>query len=112
MPSESEIDIDYFKGVRLVVGKVLTAEAIENSNKLLKIRVSFGDHEKTILSGIKNFYKPEDLIGKKIVVIDNLKPARLMSMESEGMLLAASDSEGNLSLLTVDRDVKEGSSIS
>ncbi|MCL5009751.1 MAG: methionine--tRNA ligase subunit beta [Candidatus Parvarchaeota archaeon] len=112
MPEEKEIDIDYFKKIKLVVGKVVSAESIENSNKLMKIRVSLGDREKTILAGIKNSYKPEELTGKKIIIIDNIKHAKLMGLESEGMLLAASDGEGNLSLLTVDNDIKEGSSIS
>lgn len=112
MPSEEEISIDYFKNVKLAVARVLEAEAIENSNKLVKLKLSLGDREKTILAGIKNFYKPEELVGKKIIIVDNLKHAKLMGHESEGMLLAASDDEGNLTLLTVDKDIKEGSTIS
>ncbi len=110
--AKEEIDVDVFRKVDLKVAKVLSAEAVEKSNKLIKIRLSFGDHEKTILSGIRKDYSPEELVGKKIIVIDNLKPAKLMGLESQGMLLAASDDEGKISLLTVDRDIKEGSSIS
>ncbi len=106
---KEEIDIDYFRKVDLKVAKVIEAENVEKSNKLIKIKLSFGDHEKTILSGIRKDYSPQDLIGKKIIVIDNLKPAKLMGFESQGMLLAASDESGNISLLTVDKDIKEGS---
>jgi methionyl-tRNA synthetase len=106
------VDIDYFKKIKLVVGKVVSAENVEKSNKLLKLTVSFGSRQKTILSGIKKYYKTEDLVGKKVIVIDNLKPANLMGMQSEGMLLAADDKNGNLSLLTVDRDLADGSEIS
>ncbi len=111
MPFE-EISIEHFKKIRLLVGKIVSAEVVENSNKLIKVRVSFGDREKTILAGIKNYYNPNELVGKKIVVVDNLKHAKLMGQESEGMLLAASDENGALSLLTVDKDIKEGSQVS
>jgi len=107
-----EIDIDTFRKVDLKVAKILSAEPVEKSEKLIKLRLSFGDHEKTILSGIRKDYSPQDLIGKKIIVIDNLKPAKLMGIESQGMLLAAQDEEGNISLLTVDKDTKEGSTVS
>lgn len=110
--TKEEVDIDLFRKLDLKVGKVLEAEDVEKSNKLIKLRVSIGDREKTILSGIRKEYKSSDLVGKKIIIIDNLKPAMIMGLQSQGMLLAASDDEGNLSLLTVDRDIKEGSSIS
>ena len=109
--AKEEIDIDFFSKLDLKVGKIISAENVEKSNKLLKINVSFGDHQKTILSGIRKDYTAEELVGKKIIVIDNLKPAKLMGLESQGMLLAASDKTGNISLLTVDRDVEEGSNI-
>ncbi|MGC8533857.1 MAG: methionine--tRNA ligase subunit beta [Candidatus Parvarchaeum sp.] len=110
--TKEEIDIDLFRKLDLKVGKILEAEDVEKSSKLIKLRVSLGEHEKTILSGIRKEYKSSDLIGKKIIIIDNLKPAMIMGLQSQGMLLAASDDEGNLSLLTVDKDIKEGSSIS
>jgi methionyl-tRNA synthetase len=109
--TKEEIDIDFFRKLDLKVGKILEAEDVEKSSKLIKIRVSLGGREKTILSGIRKTYKSSDLIGKKVIIIDNLKPAMLMGMESQGMLLAASDEEG-ISLLTVDKDIEEGSSIS
>ena len=110
--AKEEIDIDLFRKIDLKVGKILAAEDVEKSNKLIKLRVSLGDREKTILSGIRNAYQSSDLVGKKIILIDNLKPAMIMGQESQGMLLAASDEEGKISLLTVDSDMKEGSSIS
>jgi methionine--tRNA ligase beta chain len=106
------IDIEYFKKLKLKVGKILTAESVEKSNKLIKLTVSFGDKNKTILSGIKKFYTPESLINKKVVIVDNLKPAKLFGMDSEGMILAAIDDEGNLALLCPDKDLKEGSEVS
>ena len=109
--AKEEIDIDFFRKIDLKVGKIISAETVEKSSKLLKINVSFGDRQKTILSGIRKDYTAEELVGKKIIVIDNLKPAKLMGLESQGMLLAASDKTGNISLLTVDRDVEEGSNI-
>ena len=109
--TKEEIDIDFFRKLDLKVGKILEAEDVEKSSKLIKIRVSLGGREKTILSGIRKTYKSSDLIGKKVIIIDNLKPAMLMGMESQGMLLAASYEEG-ISLLTVDKDIEEGSSIS
>ncbi len=105
------IDVDYFRKIDLRVGKVLEAEDVPNSTKLLKLKVSFGETAKTILSGIKKNYSPQDLVGKKIIVIYNLKPAKLMGLESEGMLLAASDGN-DIVLLTTDKDVNEGSRIS
>jgi methionyl-tRNA synthetase len=110
--TKEEIDIDLFRKLDLKVGKIVEAEDVEKSSKLIKLKVSLGGSEKTILSGIRKAYKSSDLVGKKVILIDNLKPAMIMGLESQGMLLAASDEEGNLSLLTVDKDIKEGSSIS
>jgi methionyl-tRNA synthetase len=110
--TKEEIDIDSFKKIDLKVGKIIAAENVEKSNKLIKIKVSLGDGEKTILSGIRNQYTAEELVGKKIIIIDNLKPAKFMGLESQGMLLAAQDKDGKLALLTVDKDIEEGSSVS
>ena len=109
--AKEEIDIDFFRKIDLKVGKIISAENVEKSSKLLKINVSFGDHQKTIVSGIRKDYTAEELVGKRIIVIDNLKPAKLMGLESQGMLLAASDKTGKISLITVDRDIEEGSNI-
>jgi methionyl-tRNA synthetase len=108
--AESLIGIDDFAGIKLKVGVVLEAERIEKSAKLIKMKVDTGE-ERQIVAGIGKAYTPEELVGKKIVVLANLKPAMLMGVESQGMLLAATDSEGVLSVLTVDRDLKQGAGI-
>ena len=73
------------------------------------MKVSIGSEERQVIAGIAKHYTPEELVGKKIVVVANLKPAKLMGLESQGMLLAASDEEGKLGILTVIGDIKEGS---
>ncbi|MEM3192381.1 MAG: methionine--tRNA ligase subunit beta [Candidatus Parvarchaeota archaeon] len=108
---EDRISIDDFKRIKLRVGRVISAEDVTGSSKLLKLIVSFKDEQRQLIAGIKNHYKPEELVGKKIIVVYNLKPAKLMGLLSDGMLLAASD-DGTLSLLTVDKDIEEGSYIS
>jgi methionyl-tRNA synthetase len=107
------IEIDDFKKVDLRVAQVIKAENIEKSNKLLRLQLDVGPLGiRQIIAGIKNFYSPEDLENKKIIIISNLKPAKLMGETSEGMLLAAKDSNGNLSVLTVEKDVEAGAKIS
>lgn len=107
------IEIDDFKKVDLRVAQVIKAENIEKSNKLLRLQLDVGPlGTRQIIAGIKNFYSPEDLENKKIIIISNLKPAKLMGETSEGMLLAAKDSNGNLSVLTVEKDVEAGAKIS
>ena len=108
---EGVITIDDFAKVSLKVAEVLTCERVEGSDKLLRLTVTNGEKEKQIVSGIAKFYAPEDLPGKKVILVDNLKPAKLKGIVSEGMLLAAT-CEGNLKLLTVDGDIPAGSSIS
>jgi methionyl-tRNA synthetase len=104
------ITIDDFARVELKVGKVVTAERVEKSKKLVKLQVDTGEMRQ-IVAGIVKAYLPEDLAGRKIVVVTNLQPATLMGVESQGMLLAADDSEGTLSIVTPDRDIKEGAKI-
>ncbi|BCB95665.1 methionine--tRNA ligase [Dissulfurispira thermophila] len=104
------IAIDDFAKVELKVGKVISAEKVEKSEKLLRLKVDIGE-ERQIVAGIAKSYTPDDLIGKKIVVVTNLKPAKLMGIESHGMLLAATDDEGRLSVLTLDREVKQGARV-
>ena len=106
-----QIDISYLEKIDLRVGEIVEAEDIPKSKKLLKLIVDLGDEKRQIVSGIKGYYKPEDLVGKKVVVICNLKPAKLCGVLSEGMILAAEDDEGNLALLTVDKDIKAGSKV-
>ncbi|HEW91725.1 MAG TPA: methionine--tRNA ligase [Thermotogaceae bacterium] len=106
------ITIEDFSKVELRVGEVLEAEKIEKSEKLLKLKVDLGElGERQIVAGIAKHYSPEELIGKLIIVVANLKPAKLMGIESQGMLLAAKDG-GKLKILTVDGSLKPGAKVS
>jgi methionyl-tRNA synthetase len=104
-----EIDYEEFTKVDLRVGKILAAEAVPKSNKLLKLKIDIGE-ERTIVAGIGKDYTPAELIGKKIVIVANLKPAKLMGVESYGMLLAT-DTDKGLTVLTFDREAKTGAKI-
>ncbi len=104
------ISIEDFSKIQLRVGKVIEAERVKGSNKLLRLIVDTGDRRRQIIAGIGKAYSPEELLGKNIVVVTNLKPARLMGLLSEGMLLAASDEEA-LSILTVEREIAPGAKI-
>ncbi|MBP2132821.1 methionyl-tRNA synthetase [Methanomicrobium sp. W14] len=105
---ENMITIDEFAKVELKTATVLEAEPIEGSKKLLRIQVDLGDEKRQIVSGIAKFYKPEDLKGQQVIVVTNLKPARLCGVESNGMILAAGD---EASLLTTKRDVSPGTKV-
>lgn len=105
------ITIEEFAKVKMRVGKVLEAQKVEKSDKLLKLKVSLGDEERTIVSGIAQYYTPEDLVGKSVILLANLKPRKIFGIESHGMLLAAKDGE-KLTILTVDREVDTGSGVS
>lgn len=105
------IDIDYFRKIDLRVAKILNVEEIKGADRLYKLRVKIGEEERTLVAGIKKYYSPQDLIGKKIIVVYNLKPAKLKGVTSEGMLLAAKEGD-TLSLLIPEIDVKEGAKIS
>lgn len=106
------ITIDDFAKIDLRIAKVLEAEKVEKSEKLLKLKVDLGElGERQIVAGIAKYYNPEELVGKLIVVVANLKPAKLMGIESQGMLLAAKDGE-KLSILTVETQLKPGAKIS
>ena len=109
---KQEITIDDFDKMQLQIGEVLSCEAVPKSKKLICSQVKVTGRTLQIVSGIKNFYSPEDMVGKKVVVITNLKPAKLAGILSEGMLLCAEDEEGNLALLTAEKDMPAGSMIS
>lgn len=106
------ITIDEFDKMQLQIGEVLSCEEVPNSKKLICSQVQVAGKVLQIVSGIKNYYSPEDMVGKKVVVITNLAPAKLAGVLSEGMLLCAEDENGNLALLTADKDVPAGSMIS
>ena len=106
-----EISIDDFMKVQLRVGEILKCEEVPKSKKLLCSQVKIGSEVKQIVSGIKQHYSAEEMVGKKVVVVANLKPAKLAGVLSEGMLLCAEDAEGNLSLLTPENDMPNGAEI-
>ena len=102
------ISIEDFRKVEMKTGIVLAAEAIPKSSKLLKLQVDIGGETRQIVSGIAQFYKPEELVGKDVVVLTNLAPAKIFGVESNGMILAAGDTA---SLLTPEKPVEPGTKI-
>jgi len=110
--TEDLIDIDYFKKVDLRVARIVEAKRVEKSEKLVKLQLDLGElGKRQIVAGIAKYYTPEELVGRLIVVVANLKPAKLMGIESRGMLLAAKISD-KLTLLTVSSDIEPGAKIS
>ena len=106
-----EIDYQDFSKVNLIVGEIIKAENVEGADKLLKLDVDLGDlGTKEIFSGIKKFYKAEDLVGKKTLVVENLKPKEMKFGTSSGMVLAA-DSDGNIIVLELSENIKNGSKV-
>ena len=106
----NEITIDQFMTIKLKVGEILTAEKVENADKLLKFSVKVGEETRTIVSGIAKYYTPEELIGQQVVVVANLKPAKLRGIESQGMLLCACNDEDVVLVAPIKR-VKDGSEV-
>jgi methionyl-tRNA synthetase len=106
-----EISVEDFTKLDIRVAKVLEVEKVEGAKKLLKLKIEFGEEKREIVAGIAEYYKPEELIGKEIILLANLKPARIRGIESKGMLLAAQDGE-TLTILTIDKKVKPGAKIS
>ena len=114
-PKEEEkvnniISIDDFDKVELKVAKVISAEKVEKSDKLLKLKVSLGSEERQIVAGIQKYYEPEELIGRKLVIVANLKPVKLRGIESQGMVIAAGDGD-IVKVLFVDDAVSEGEGV-
>ena len=106
-----EITIEDFDKVQIQVGEVLKCEKVKKAKKLLVSQIRVGDEVRQIVSGIALHYTPEQMVGKKVAVITNLKPVKLCGLLSEGMILAASDDKDNLSVLTLDKDLISGSEI-
>jgi methionyl-tRNA synthetase len=104
------ITIDDFAKVDLRVAKVLEAEKVEKADKLLKMKLQVGDEVRQVVSGIAKYYTPEEMVGKTLILVANLKPAKLRGIESQGMILAASDENG-LSLVTIDKDMPSGAHV-
>jgi len=104
------VNFNEFQKIDLRIAKIIEAEKVEGADKLLKLKVDLGEEKRQLVAGIANFYQPEDLIGKEIVVVTNLEPKTLMGIESQGMLLAA-DVKGQPVLLKPDKEVSPGTKI-
>jgi len=108
---KSKISFDEFSRLDLRVARVLHAEKVEKADKLLKLDIDLGDEKRTIVAGIAQHYSADEMIGRKIVIVANLEPAKIRGIESNGMLLAAEDDDGHLSTLTVTDDIHTGARI-
>ena len=106
-----EITYDDFAKLQFQIGQIVKCEEVPKSKKLLCSQVKIGSETRQIISGIKAWYKPDQMVGKKVMVVTNLKPAKLAGMLSEGMILCAEDDEGNLALMTPEKDIKPGSEV-
>lgn len=109
--TKPEITYDEFAKMQFQVGEIIACEAVPKSKKLLCSKVRIGSQVKQIVSGIKQHYSAEEMVGKKVMVLVNLKPATLAGVLSEGMLLCAEDAEGNLALLTPEKTMPSGAEI-
>ena len=105
-----KISIDDFRKIELKVATIKSAEAHPNADKLLVLQIDLGGEQRQICAGIRNHYTPEELVGKQIVVVANLETAKLRGMESQGMLLAASD-EGRVVIMTPEKSVQAGAQV-
>ena len=105
------ITIDDFAKVELKVGEVIACERVPKSKKLLHETIRVGSEVRSVVSGIAKWYTPEEMVGKKVVLVTNLQPATLCGVLSEGMVLCAEDAEGNLSLLSPEKDLPSGALI-
>ena len=105
------IEFEDFEKIELKLAKVIACEKIEKSKKLLKLTVKLGEETRTVVSGIALHYTPEEMVGKKIVMITNLKPVKLCGVESQGMIICAEDKEGKVSYLSPEKDLDDGSEI-
>ena len=108
---KEEITFEDFEKMQFQVGEIIACEAVKKSKKLLCSQVKVGSQVKQIVSGIRKYYSPEEMVGKKVMVLVNLKPAKLAGVLSEGMLLCAEDAEGNLALMTPEKDMPAGAEI-
>ncbi len=108
---DPEITFDEFMNVKLKVGKIINAEKINKSNKLLKLQVKVGKEKRQIVAGLAQSYKPEDIMNKNVVIVSNLKPAKLFGELSEGMVLAVEDSNGKLNVLEVSESILSGTEV-
>jgi methionyl-tRNA synthetase len=110
-PAKESIEFDDFAKMDIRVGTILEAEKVAKTKKLLKLKVDTGIDKRTVVSGIAEFYKPEDLIGKQVSILINLESKKLRGIESQGMILCAENADGSLSIVSPDQKVKSGSEI-
>ena len=108
---KEEVTFDDFMKMQFQVGEIIECRAVEKSKKLLCSQVKIGSRVKQIVSGIRKYYTPGEMVGKKVMVLVNLKPAKLAGVLSEGMLLCAEDAEGGLALMTPDKNMPAGAEI-
>ena len=108
---KEEVTFDDFMKMQFQVGEIIECRAVEKSKKLLCSQVKIGSRVKQIVSGIRKYYTPEEMVGKKVMVLVNLKPAKLAGVLSEGMLLCAEDANGELALMKPEKDLMAGSEI-
>ena len=109
--AKPEITFDDFEKLQFQVGKIISCEEVKKSKKLLCSQVQIGSQVRQIVSGIKAHYSAEEMVGKKVMVVTNLKPAKLAGILSEGMILCAEDAEGNLSLMVPEKEMPAGAEI-
>ncbi len=111
VPQVEQISLEDFSKVQLRVAEVKAAEKVEGADKLLKLTLDLGDETRTVVSGIAQWYQPEDLPGRKLILVANLKPTKLRGVVSEGMILAAEDGDGNLVLVGPEQDIATGAEV-
>lgn len=113
MNTENKVEVSYeeFVNMDFRVGKVISCEEVKKSRKLLCFQVQVGDVVKQIVSGVKEYYSADEVVGKKVMVLMNLQPVTLAGVLSEGMILSAEDKEGNLSFMVPEREVSDGAEI-
>ena len=110
--AKPEVTFDDFMKMQFQVGEIIACEEVKKSKRLLCSQVKVGSQVKQIVSGIKAHYSAEEMVGKKVMMLVNLKPAKLAGVLSEGMLLCAEDAEGNLALMTPEKEMPAGAQIS
>ncbi len=109
--SEERISFEEFMRIDMRVGYVEKAEPKEGSKNLIRLKIRVGDKTLNVLAGLRKYYRPEDLQGKKVIVVTNLEKKKIMGEYSEGMILAADDGKGNVKILTVEGDIEDGARV-
>ena len=111
IPEKEQVTFDDFQKMDLRVVKILSAEKVAKTKKLMKLKVNTGIDTREIISGIAEYYQPEDLVGKQVLMLVNLAPKNIKGVESHGMILMAEDADGSLALMQPQKAVKEGSTV-